>query len=188
MIFAIIPTMTVSAVFSKSVSCMSMGRNSTLQPISVSTEGGFLNLREFQFVDCKFSKWETPSMGGHFTHHLVLIPALTWQKWPQLAHAESSDPSTLSLDFLSIFSICYSIFLSYFSCLLSIALFFFEGLRNFGSFYSSWLLSWSWLIDKRGDSAFVLFSSCLHFFEQHGNIRSFLNTGSGDLMKRDAMW
>jgi hypothetical protein len=51
MMLAIIPTNTVSAAFSKSVSCISIGRNSTRQPISVSTEGGLLNLNEFQFVD-----------------------------------------------------------------------------------------------------------------------------------------
>ena len=75
-ILASMPTMTVSAVFSKSVSWMSIERNSTLQPMSVSAVGGFLNLREFQFVDYRFSKWELPSIGGHLVHHLVHTPSL----------------------------------------------------------------------------------------------------------------
>lgn len=54
--FTTIPVITVKAEFSKSVNMMSRGRNSTLQPILDSAEGGFLNLKEFQFVDYKFSK------------------------------------------------------------------------------------------------------------------------------------
>ena len=71
MMFAIMPTMTVRAVFSKSVSCISIGRNSTLQPISESAVGGFLNLREFQLVDYKFSKCELPSTIGSSNSSLV---------------------------------------------------------------------------------------------------------------------
>ena len=56
MMFTIMPTKTVKAAFSKSVSCISNGLNSTLQPISESVEGGLLNRSEFQFVDCRFSK------------------------------------------------------------------------------------------------------------------------------------
>lgn len=56
MTFAIIPTAMARAEFSKSVRAMSIGRNSTRQPISVSSVGGFLKRREFQLVDCKFSK------------------------------------------------------------------------------------------------------------------------------------
>jgi hypothetical protein len=71
------PTKTVSAAFSKSVSWMSIGLNSTRQPISVSSVGGFLNLREFQFVDYRFSKCELPSTGGHFVHQPVETPSLS---------------------------------------------------------------------------------------------------------------
>jgi hypothetical protein len=46
----------VKAEFSKSDIYISIGRNSTLQPMSEETEGGGLNRREFQLVDCKFSK------------------------------------------------------------------------------------------------------------------------------------
>ena len=56
---------------------MSIGLNSTLQPISLSAEGGFLNLKEFQFVDYKFSKCECPSIGGHFVHQPVETPTLS---------------------------------------------------------------------------------------------------------------
>ena len=58
-ILAIIPTNTVRAAFSKSVSWISIGRNSTRHPISESHEGGGLNLIVFQLVDWMFSKWET---------------------------------------------------------------------------------------------------------------------------------
>ena len=54
--FAVIPTKTVNAAFSKSVSCMSSGLNSTLQPMSLSIPGGTLNLKLFQLVDYRFSK------------------------------------------------------------------------------------------------------------------------------------
>jgi len=57
--FAVIPTKTVNAAFSKSVSCMSSGLNSTLQPMSLSIPGGTLNLKLFQLVDYRFSKWLT---------------------------------------------------------------------------------------------------------------------------------
>ena len=50
---------------------MSMGLNSTRQPMSVSAVGGFLNLREFQLVDWRFSKLELPSTAGHLVHHLL---------------------------------------------------------------------------------------------------------------------
>jgi hypothetical protein len=56
---------------------MSIGLNSTLQPISLSAEGGFLNLKEFQLVDYKFSKCECPSIGGHFVHQPVETPTLS---------------------------------------------------------------------------------------------------------------
>lgn len=70
----IMPTNTVSAAFSKSVNYISRGRNSTLQPISLSVDGGLLNLNEFQFVDCKFSKCDTSLDGGTFVHQPVVIP------------------------------------------------------------------------------------------------------------------
>lgn len=72
---AIIPVQIVSAEFSKSVSWMSIGRNSTRQPMLVSSVGGFLNLKLFQFVDCKFSKCELPSMGGHLRNQAVQMPS-----------------------------------------------------------------------------------------------------------------
>jgi len=76
--FTIQPKNTVRAAFSKSVNYISIGLNSTLQPISeVSKVGGGLNLREFQFVDYKFSKCECPSIGGIFVHQPVLTAGLT---------------------------------------------------------------------------------------------------------------
>lgn len=69
MMFTIKPTKTVNAEFSKSVSCISSGRNSTLQPISESVDGGLLNLNEFQLVDWRFSKWLTSFDGGTLDHH-----------------------------------------------------------------------------------------------------------------------
>ena len=54
--FAIMPTAMVKAEFSKSVNWISIGLNSTRHPILESWVGGFLNLNEFQFVDCRFSK------------------------------------------------------------------------------------------------------------------------------------
>ena len=71
----IMPTNTVSAAFSKSVNYISRGLNSTLQPISLSVDGGLLNLNEFQFVDCKFSKCDTSLDGGTFVHQPVVIPS-----------------------------------------------------------------------------------------------------------------
>ena len=73
--FAIMPVHTVNATFSKSVNWISIGRNSTLQPISEDSEGGGLNLRLFQFVDYKFSKCELPSRGGHLRNQAVQTPA-----------------------------------------------------------------------------------------------------------------
>lgn len=54
--FVIRPNNTMKHVFSKSVSYMSKGLNSTLHPIVEDYEGGGLNLIEFQFVDWIFSK------------------------------------------------------------------------------------------------------------------------------------
>lgn len=56
---------------------MSIGLNSTLQPISLSAEGGLLNRKEFQLVDYRFSKWECPSIGGHLVHQPVETPSLS---------------------------------------------------------------------------------------------------------------
>lgn len=50
------PINTIKHVFSKSVSWISMVLNSTLHPMLESFDGGGLNLKEFQFVDYKFSK------------------------------------------------------------------------------------------------------------------------------------
>lgn len=71
----IIPTNTVRAAFSKSVNQISSGLNSTLQPISLSVDGGLLNRNEFQFVDYKFSKCDTSLDGGTFVHHSVFTPS-----------------------------------------------------------------------------------------------------------------
>jgi len=57
---------------------MSIGLNSTLHPMSlVSSVGGGLNLSEFQFVDCKFSKCEWPSIAGILVHQPVLTAGRT---------------------------------------------------------------------------------------------------------------
>jgi hypothetical protein len=43
--------------------------------MSLSVEGGLLNLNEFQFVDYKFSKCDTSLDGGTFVHQPVVIPS-----------------------------------------------------------------------------------------------------------------
>ena len=102
--FTVRPTNTVRAAFSKSVSWMSIGLNSTRHPISVvSSVGGGLNLSEFQFVDCKFSKWEFPSMGGIFVHQPVVTAGRTSSnsKSESLSHFLSSEFQYPPLLFLS---------------------------------------------------------------------------------------
>ena len=98
MTFAIMPTHTVSAVFSKSVNYISIGRNSTRQPMLESSVGGFLNLREFQLVDWRFSKCEFPSIGGHLRNQAVQIPPKCLSSTPFRIEEQEVTSSLFELD------------------------------------------------------------------------------------------
>ena len=52
--------------------------------MSESSVGGFLNRKLFQLVDCRFSKCELPSIGGHLRNQAVQTPARSESLTPQL--------------------------------------------------------------------------------------------------------
>lgn len=164
--------------------------------MSESSVGGFLNLREFQLVDCRFSKCELPSIGGHLVHHFVQTPALishlasqreqheVIESWSLnsvlLLVFELESPylftwsfevskSKLALDWLSL------AFSSDRSCL-SVSVPSKDALATFlgVSLASSLLVArFSSLISSADFSSTLAGSYSKHLFWQHGNMSSF---------------
>ena len=88
------------AAFSKSVIWISMGRNSTRQPVSLSGGGGLKRMC-CQFVDWRFSKWSVLVRSSSLRSSAKMTRGSRMKRWAKWVASRSSIPPSMRRCFKS---------------------------------------------------------------------------------------